>query len=430
MEEPQHVDVVGVGIGPFNLSLAALLAPTKASSRFFDYKDRFQWYPGLLFPESTIQVSFLKDLVTLIDPTSPYSFLAYLANKKRLYRFINARFPKVPRQEFEQYFQWACTVIPGLSFGCKVESITLKDDTLAIDTDKERMTSSTVVLGTGLSPKIPACAQPHLGSAVFHAHEYLCRDFDTRGKRVLIVGGGQTSAELLLYMLRDADALPEKLIWITRRSSFLPLDDSPFTNELFTPEYSNYFFQFPHGVKQQLIEEQKLASDGISEDILEKIYRRLYELDYIEGKRRLYDLYPHNELATITRTSGGYLVSTCDYLHHKSLSFEVDCIVLCTGFEYTLPECLDPIAGRIYRNNGSLAIREDFSVEWDGPPSLRIYLQNAARQVRGVADPNLSLMAWRSATIINSILGTTIYDIDQSSSVFGWMNDYTAEERC
>jgi L-lysine 6-monooxygenase (NADPH-requiring) len=37
--------------------------------------------------EAEIQVPFLADLVTLADPTSPYTFLNYLHEQGRLYRF-------------------------------------------------------------------------------------------------------------------------------------------------------------------------------------------------------------------------------------------------------------------------------------------------------------------------------------------------------
>src|ERR1051325_8378699 len=118
------VDAVGVGIGPFNLSVAALAEPLIGlRTRFFDRKKEFRWHPGLLFPEATIQVSFLKDLVTLVDPKNPYSFLSFLSEHKRLYRFIIANFPRVTRTEFEQYFQWVCGSLPNLEFGCGVEAI-------------------------------------------------------------------------------------------------------------------------------------------------------------------------------------------------------------------------------------------------------------------------------------------------------------------
>jgi lysine N6-hydroxylase len=63
-------------------------------------------------------------------------------------------------------------------------------------------------------------------------------------------------------------------------------------------------------------------------------------------------------------------------------------------------------------------VRPDFSIEWDGPPNLRIYAQDAARHMRGIADPNLSLMAWRSAIIANSLLDRQVYDVTRESTVF------------
>ena len=54
---------------------------------FFDDKPEFAWHPGLMLPGAEIQVPFLADLVTLADPTSPYSFLNYLHEQGRLYRF-------------------------------------------------------------------------------------------------------------------------------------------------------------------------------------------------------------------------------------------------------------------------------------------------------------------------------------------------------
>src|SRR5260370_41139756 len=94
------LDAVGVGVGPFNLSLAALLAPTGFKARFFERSAAFQWHPGLLFPEATIQVSYLKDLVTLADPTSPESFTAFLSANKRRYLLINRTEARLRRQKF------------------------------------------------------------------------------------------------------------------------------------------------------------------------------------------------------------------------------------------------------------------------------------------------------------------------------------------
>lgn len=78
-------DILGVGIGPFNLGLACLSTPLPLKTIFFDNTLKFEWHPGLLIEDSTLQVPFLADLVTLADPTSPFSFLNYLKKNNRIY---------------------------------------------------------------------------------------------------------------------------------------------------------------------------------------------------------------------------------------------------------------------------------------------------------------------------------------------------------
>jgi lysine N6-hydroxylase len=93
---------------------------------------------------------------------------------------------------------------------------------------------------------------------------------------------------------------------------------------------------------------------------------------------------------------------------------------LCTGLCYSFPECLQPLASRIPRKDGNLIVREDYSIKWDGPEGCNIYVQNAARHCRGIADPNLSLMAWRSGIIVNSLAGRCVYNVHETSSLIEW----------
>jgi len=95
-------------------------------------------------------------------------------------------------------------------------------------------------------------------------------------------------------------------------------------------------------------------------------------------------------------------------------------VIFSTGFDSNPPAFLAPIMHRLEHNQDGFVINEDFSIRWDGPEQHRIYIQNAARHVRGVADPNLSLIAWRSAKIINSITGKKIYDTGNTDTIFNW----------
>jgi lysine N6-hydroxylase len=411
------LDAVGVGVGPFNLSLAALLAPTGFEARFFDKSADFQWHPGLLFPEATIQVSYLKDLVTLVDPTSQYSFLAFLRAHKRLYRFLNRSEKRVSRKEFNQYLQWVAGRLPNVEFSAEVREVALEGDSFTVRLDGRILNTPNVVLGTGLVPNIPPWARPYLGNEVFHSIDYLRQPIDVTGQVVAVVGGGQSGAEVVWHLLLDIAHLPAQLVWISHRSNFLPLDESPFTNELFTPAYSDYFFSLPPEQRDIVLAEQKLASDGVSQPLLESIYDRLYNLEFLEPAGRRVRLLPGQEVVEIRRGSPG-----CDLgLRSRwgaSRRIRADVVVLGTGSGYTLPEAMRPLSDRLSWDRDGFTVRPDFSIEWDGPPQLRIYAQDAAKHMRGVADPNLSLMAWRSAIIANSLLGRQVYDVNRESSVF------------
>ena len=416
------LDVAGVGIGPFNLSVAALLEPLQlVDARFFERTTEFQWHPGLLFPEANIQVSFLKDLVTPASPTSYYSFLNFLFVTKRLYRFINASFSRVSRAEFNQYLRWVCTLLPSLEFNRKVESVSYDGTSLVVQLDNEQIRTRNIILGSGLVTKIPDCARPHLCETVVPAISYLKMEFETAGKRVAVVGGGQTSAEIIYHLLANDHKAPSEIFWISRRSNFSPLDESPFTNELFMPNYSDYFFQLPPEEKLALLAEQKLSSDGISPNLLKLIYRRLYELDFLNETGRAYGLYISHELTKMSKGSNGWSLTIRDILSDRRDRLNADIVVLCTGAEYRMSPYLEPLSDRLHWADGGYETNDDFSIQWDGPPSLKIYAQNAARHSRGVADPNLSLMAWRSAIIVNSLVGKCVYDITDNNSVFEWL---------
>jgi lysine N6-hydroxylase len=98
----------------------------------------------------------------------------------------------------------------------------------------------------------------------------------------------------------------------------------------------------------------------------------------------------------------------------------VDCLILATGYTWVMPSYLEPILDRIDLDGGRFRFREDYSIVWDGLPEHRIYALNAARVARGVADPNLSLLAWRSSKIVNSLLGRQVYDVDEAAAPVAW----------
>ncbi len=87
----RDVQLLAIGAGPSNLALAVALdelAPddVAAESLVIEQAEAVAWQPGLLLPWTTTQVSFLKDLVTLRNPQSRFSFLNFLHSVGRLAR--------------------------------------------------------------------------------------------------------------------------------------------------------------------------------------------------------------------------------------------------------------------------------------------------------------------------------------------------------
>lgn len=399
---------LGVGVGPANLSLASLLhRHATVPHLFIDKKEKFTWHDGQQVSGSALQVSLFKDLVTLTDPTNQFSFISYLHARGKLYHFLNAQFESVPRQEFRNYLEWASDRNPNIAFGEEVLAIEFTGR-FRVRTGARTLTADNVVIGVGRTPYVPPAARGGLGATQFHISEFMQKAANLAGKRVVVVGGGQSGAEAFLDLVsRPAKELPIGVAWVSRRRNYLPMDDSPFTNDYFMPCFSDYFYGLDAKVRNAFLAEHMLASDGISEATLRAIYQNVYMHRFVNGTPDLIALYPNR---TVTRLEGSpnrwELVLQHNDTPDAICVLKADVIVWATGFQAARMDFLAPIANRLERTESEYRIDEDFAVLWDGPADRQIFMQNAARKQRGLADPNLSLIAWRSQRILDRLLGS------------------------
>ncbi|MGW0578843.1 SidA/IucD/PvdA family monooxygenase, partial [Streptomyces sp. NPDC002920] len=138
MESDIVHDVLGIGFGPSNLALAiaveehntGLPEEDRLAARFLERQPRFGWHRGMLIDDATMQVSFLKDLVTLRNPTSDFSFLCFLREQDRLIDFLNQKTLFPLRAEFHQYFEWAAERMGRMvEYGSEVTAVDpVRDD--------------------------------------------------------------------------------------------------------------------------------------------------------------------------------------------------------------------------------------------------------------------------------------------------------------
>ena len=417
MSRAQPFDFIGVGLGPSNLSLAAL-ADTVGGLRpaFFEQRSQVEWHDGMLLPRSELQVSYLKDLVTLVDPTNPHSFLNFLAETGRLHRFLVVSGERVTRREFTQYYRWVARRLPSVSFGSAVREVRYAPDSgFRVRVDGAEHRAPVLVLGTGRRPRVPAVARPALGRDVLHSADFLRRRPATAGRRVVVVGGGQSGAELVAHLLEDRSELPASLTWTSRRHAFVPLDDSPFANEWFNPRYVEYFRTLPAQRRHELVALQCYASDGISADLLARIYRRLYELDYVDRRTIRHRLLLAHELIDVVSHPDAYDVVVRNADTGGPEVLEADVVILATGYEAAIPEFVAPLlpALDVPLDDG---LDEAYRVPWDGAPGHAVHIQNGGRLSHGVADANLSLASWRAATILNAICGRPVLRTERGTS--------------
>ena len=73
-------------------------------------------------------------------------------------------------------------------------------------------------------------------------------------------------------------------------------------------------------------------------------------------------------------------------------------------------------------------MEEDFSVRSVHNKENKIFVNNGAKVFFGPADPNLSLLSWRSAKIINSLLKNEIYKLPNDEEMIYWGKGETCYE--
>ncbi|KGY09693.1 lysine N(6)-hydroxylase/L-ornithine N(5)-oxygenase family protein [Vibrio sinaloensis] len=430
MENTNNVklDLAGIGVGPFNLSVAALLdTQPQINATFFEGREHFSWHPGLLLDNTNMQTMFLKDLVSAVDPENRYSFLSYLVRNKKFYRFLSAELNCISRHEFSDYLAWAAHQMGNVQFSTKVEHVDYDGEQFTLHTNQGAYHANNLCIGTGKVPSFPDCSKKFISDKVFHAAEIGLRDRDFTNKRVMIVGGGQSGADIFLNVLQSKWGKPRSLDWLSRRSNFQPLDEAAFTNEFFAPDYVNAFINLSPDVKRNEITQQKLTSDGITQKALLMIYQELYHRFDVLKEEKWVRLLPHRTLTNMREINTGYELCAGNALSQQTEYHQADIVILATGFEAPTPTCLNGISPLLdLDENNRYQLTANFELKWAGSENNKIFAVNAGMHSHGIAEPQLSLMAWRSAQIINQLAGQTLYDTDSGQGMIEWLSPDSA----
>ena len=149
------------------------------------------------------------------------------------------------------------------------------------------------------------------------------------------------------------------------------MDESVFANEIFTPNYSNYFYGLNPEKKAQLVKQQTLASDGISQSLLQAIYQRLYALEFFEQKKPFVQFVPNHKLVEMTADASAFQLLLNEQATTRMVA--ADIVVLATGFAWKFPEYLSSLSDKIALENGQFQGKSGL-LHRMGWPSAKSYL--------------------------------------------------------
>ncbi|KJZ73803.1 hypothetical protein HIM_06921 [Hirsutella minnesotensis 3608] len=475
--DADEYDLVCVGFGPASLAVAIALHDSLAAGArllpdgrfprvlFVEKQTGFAWHAGMLLPGAKMQISFVKDLATLRDPRSHFTFLNYLHCQDRLVDFTNLGTFLPARVEYEDYLRWCSShfdhvvryghevvsVCPGSSAsvedGRPVRSFTVTSREV-ISGKTHAFRGRNVLLATGGQPSLPKHF-PLKHPRVIHSSQYAHRVRNILPKssspyRIAVVGAGQSAAEIF-YNLQTL--YPNSKTSLIMRPEFLrPSDDSPFINSVFNPEYIDCLFPKSAKYRHNLLAEARATNYGVVRlELIEALYERMYEQRRELGpdERK----WPHRilggrQVGTIESRSGtdalelriqpAFVGAAADGFvdGFDEETLEVDLIIAATGYQRNahvemlrpawdmLPETrpAEPEFGKgitgwnVQTDKGErkMAVGRDYKVKFT-PGAVAdesgIWLQGCCEGTHGLSDTLLSVLATRSGEIVESIFG-------------------------
>lgn len=433
-------DVIGIGFGPANIALA--IAATELESplsfKFLERRNSPSWQDEMLLPGSDIQNHPLRDLVTPRNPRSKYTFTNFLFEHNRLFEHLNLPLIHPLRLEYQQYLVWVASHFDHLvNYGSEV--VAVKPVRSGLNTEGYEVCDAlghshyarSVVLAPGRTPLIPEVFASISDERVVHFTQFKSAfekvRLNSKNPRIAIIGGSQTAVELLLHT-SDTIQGNGKTHGITRNFGFRLKDTSPFSDEVYFPQFVETFYNAPPELKARLRNELRPTNYSASDkDVIDALYVKLYQ-NKILGNKNL-------ELHTLTNVTNANVSENCIELEltnivNGSKSFaEFDLAVLATGFKdlgngdglEPYPSLLKNLASEFDLDlNGLLQLGIDYRVAMRSSSSTQhapLYLNGLCESSHGMGDAgSLSLLALRSATILRSLEAEILISSNLKSS--------------
>ncbi|KAF2667096.1 L-ornithine N5-oxygenase sida [Microthyrium microscopicum] len=437
-------DLIVAGFGPAALAIAIALHDSLEQSNgngitgrqprvlFLEKQASFAWHAGMLIPGAKMQISFIKDMATLRNPLSKFTFLNYLHNNKRMVEFSNLNTFLPTREEFEDYLGWcACHFQDVVRYGEKVESIIPPDrlsstlDHLTVQSRSESGEMFTrrakhVVVAIGGYPDIPQPFKSSPHSRYIHSSQYnhnIAKYLpDPKAAySVAVVGGGQSAAEIFHDLHARYPA--SKTCLLLRGSALRPSDDSPFVNEIFDPDRIARFFDSPSDVRAAIRNSNRNTNYGVvRQELLEELYATMFLQRINTGVDQ--DAWQHRimrgtRIHHVDFADPGRLAIDLEYAsdvasHPTRQTVPFDLVIFATGYRHDgYQKLLEPLTEVFGPTDQWAKASKDYRVLLPGSArnDCGVWLQGCNEATHGLADTLLSGLAVRGGQLVQSIFG-------------------------
>jgi L-ornithine N5-oxygenase len=418
-----YFDVIGIGFGPGNISLAIALeeSNSKLSTKFLESAPTSSWQKDMMIVDADIQHNPIMDLVTPRNPRSHYSFLNFLHSQDRLFEHFNMGLHFPLREEYSQYITWAASHFDDVvSYNSFVTNVDIIDDhSIHPSGSIYKVTTSngdiffarSLVIATGRTPRIIAPFDQLPVNRVIHASRYLSGLAELSGPigSVAVIGGSQSAVEILLDITaRYPDADIANYI---RNFGYRQKDLSPQMEASIYPRYKKEHFDRNWDDRARFnndIKYQNYSSADI--DVLVELNKR----NYISRMRRgsdLYRMFNNTEIVAAEYIDEKKLIEIKSRnIYTKEVSIDrFEHVILCTGYrdmgpgpdQEKIPDLLAHLADNfLFDEAGVVSVNFDYTLETKSKNSPLTILNGLCEGTHGVSDAgSFSLLALRSEVI-------------------------------
>lgn len=411
----QEVELLAIGAGPSNLALACaveeLAGPELAQDTLIvEQRDDVAWQRGMLLPWTQSQVSFLKDLVTLRNPRSAYSFVNYLHSVGRLDQFINLGSFSAYRMEISGYLAWVARSLQHVRVQHGRRCVSVRPH-LTVDgpshwtvemSDGSSVVCRHLVVAGGRDVHIPDAFTKLPREAVIHSSEFAVRIDEIgadRPRRVAVIGGAQSAAEMLTAMHQTFPLA--HCTMIMRSIGLQAYEASKFTNELFYPSFVDQFHAALPDAREQLLREMHRTNySGLTPDLLESLYRRIY-LDRLAGEERI-EMLTMSDIVDAEMDGSEVVLTLLDRKTGGMTQHRFDVVLLGTGFATAMPRIVQDLAASAGLDE--IAVNRHYRMSLPPSYSATCHLQGVNESTHGIVDSLLSVLAVRAEEIVTDLL--------------------------